>query len=140
MRPLSDMLSDMSVRAKTAEDNAAAARKESHEQLEARIAKVKADAQKHGTAAKAQADQASKEVSNRWTALQAGVRENVDKIHRDLDERREKHDAKAAQRRADRAEENAMAAVDFALYAIDAADEAVLEAIDARVVADASVA
>lgn len=136
MRPVSELLSDMSVRAKSVEDSAAAARTETREQLDARIAKAKSDAQRHIDAAKVQATGAQQEVADQWATLQASVRTQLDDIHRGIDERREEHDAKVALRRADRAESNAVAAIEFALAAIDEADQSVLAAIDARLLAD----
>lgn len=137
MRPLSELLADMSQRAKAAEDNATAARNEGHEQVDARIAKVKADAQNRSDAVKARAAKVEGDVTSGWASLQAGVRDKIDEIHGAVGERRKEHDTKVAQRRADRAEENAVEAIEFALYAIDEADEAVLEAIDARLTAAA---
>jgi hypothetical protein len=54
-----------------------------------------------------------------------------------VDDQRDDHDAKVALRRADWAEANAADAVDFALYAIDEAEASVLDAADARTIADA---
>jgi len=140
MRPLSEMLADMSVRAKAVEDKAAAAQQETHQQVSARLDAAKADAKRRGDAAKAGTTDAEHDITARWASLQAGVRDQLDEIHGSIEERRDAHDAKVAQRRADRAEENAAEAVEFALGAIDEADECVLEAIDARLVADAAAA
>ena len=136
MRPLSEMLADMSVRAKAVEDHAAAAQKETHQQVSDRINAAKADAKRRGDAAKSRKAEAAADISDRWAKLQAGVRNQLDDIHNTIDDRRDAHDAKMAQRRADRAEDNAAAAVEFALAAIEEADESVLEAIDARLVAN----
>ena len=138
MRPLSEMLADMSVRAKAVEDKAAAARQETHQQVSDRISTAKADAKRRGDAVKARGAEAEQDITARWANLQEGVRNQLDEIHGAIDEHRDAHDAKVAQRRADRAEENAAAAVEFALAAIDEADELVLEAIDAQLVADAA--
>jgi hypothetical protein len=133
---MSQMLSDMSGRAKAVEDKAAAAQKETHQQVSDRIDAAKADAKRRGDAARSRTAQSEQDISDRWTKLQAGVRNQLDEIHSTMDDRRDAHDAKVAQRRADRAEENAAAAVEFALVAIDEADESVLEAIDARLIAN----
>lgn len=139
MRPLSELLADMSVRAKAVEDKAATAKQETHQQVSDRINAAKAEAQRRGDAARSRATETEHDISARWATLQAGVRNQLDEIHGAVDERRDAHDAKVAQRRADRAEENAVAAIEFALSAIDEADESVLEAIDARLVANAAV-
>jgi prophage DNA circulation protein len=65
------------------------------------------------------------------------VHEQFGKMRVKLDEKRDDHDAAVAERRAQRTELNAEDAVSFAIFAVDEAEAAVLEAIDARVVADA---
>jgi hypothetical protein len=136
MRPLSESLADMSVHAKSVEDRAAAAQQETHEQISARIQQSKADAQRRSEAAKARRNEVAHDITARWASLRADLRNQIDQIHDGVEERRDEHDAKVAQRHADRAEENAIAAIDFAQSVIDAADEAVLEAIDARAQAE----
>ncbi|HEY6378504.1 MAG TPA: hypothetical protein VI316_04910, partial [Candidatus Dormibacteraeota bacterium] len=116
----------------------AAARNETHEQVDARIAKVKADAQRRREEAKAQGAKAEDDLTRHWQSLQAGVRDHLEQIRSAIDERRDDHDAKVALRRADRADNNAADAIEFALYAIDEAEQSVLEAIDARLVATAA--
>ena len=136
-RPLSEMLYDMSVRAKAVEDKAAIASQETKDQVDARVAKAKADAQRRRDEAQARASAAQRDVNKRWATLQAGVRSQLDDIHSSIDEHKEEHDAKVALRRAEDAEENAAEAIDFAMGALDEADESVLAAIDARLYADA---
>lgn len=46
MKPLSQQLADLSVRAKKAEDDAAAARTEAREKIQARVDKLQADTTK----------------------------------------------------------------------------------------------
>lgn len=137
MRPFSESLADMSVHAKSVADRAAAAQQETREQISARIQQSKADAQRRTEAAKARGTEVGQDITARWAALRADLRNHLDQIHDAVEERRDEHDAKVAQRHADRAEENATEAIDFAQSAIDAAGEAVLEAIGARAQADA---
>jgi hypothetical protein len=77
------------------------------------------------------------DLASAWAGLRAHVQEQTEKIQIKLDEKRDDHDAKAAERRAERAVLNADDAVSFALYAVDEAEAAVLEAADARKIADA---
>ena len=128
----------MSERAKVAEDRAAAARAESREQVEARVATVKADAERRREEAQAQAAKAEDDLTAHWRSLQAGMHDHLQQIRASIDERRDDLDAKLALRRAERAEDNAADAIDFALLAIDEAEESVLEAIDARLIANAA--
>ena len=134
---LSASMAELSQRAKEAEDHIAAARNETHEQLEARVAKAKATAQRQRQETKARGAKAKDELAVAWAGLQAHVQEQFEKIRARLDEKRNDHDAKAAQQRAERAEANAADAADFAQYALDEAEAAALEAADARKIADA---
>ena len=134
---LSASMAELSQRAKEAEDHTAAARNEAHEQLEARVAEAKATAQRRREEMKARGTEVKDELAATWASLRADVQEQLEKIRAKLDDKRDDHDAKVAQRRAERAEINAGDAVSFAVYAVDEAEAAVLEAADARAIADA---
>ena len=143
MAPVSEALAQLSTsigsladRAKHAEEQATAARNEAHDKIEARQAEAKAAAAKRSKAMKVRRDAVKDDISTDWNGLHASVKAHNEKIKAKLDEKRNDHDAAAAERRAKRAEYNAEDAVDFALYAIDMAEAEVLEAIDARVIAD----
>ncbi len=77
------------------------------------------------------------DLASAWASLVTHVQEQVEKMRARLGERRDDLDTQAAERRAERAEANAADAVDFAQYALDEAEAAVLEAADARKIADA---
>ncbi len=134
---LSASMADLSQRAKEAEDHIAAARKETHEQVEARVLAAKASAHRRREEMKTRGTKVRDELASTWTSLLAQVQQQFEKMRAKLDEKRDDHDAKAAERRAERAEANAADAMDFARYALDEAEVSALEAADARKVADA---
>jgi hypothetical protein len=104
--------------------------------IEARVAEARATAQRQREEMKARGAQVKDDLASAWASLGANVQEQFDKIRAKLDEKRDDHDAKVAGRRAERAEVNAADAVGFAYWAIDEAEAAVLQAADARVIAD----
>ena len=130
---LSASMAELSQRAKEAEDHIAAARKETHEQLETRVAEAKASAQRRREEIKTRGAKMNDQLASAWASLVAHVHEQFEKMRAKLDDL----DAQTAERRADRAEANAADAVDFAQYALDEAEAAALEAADARKIADA---
>jgi len=91
---------------------------------------------RRGDEAKAQGDKVGEDIATHWSDLRASLHRQADEVREAGRERREKHDAKAAQRHAEHAEYRAYDAVDYALFALDVAEEAVLEAIDARAQAE----
>ena len=133
---LSTSIGNLAERAKHAEEQATAARTEAHDKIQARQSEAKAAAAKRRKAMEVRRDGVKDDISTDWNGLHASVRAQNEKIRAKLDEKRNDHDAAAAERRAKRAEYNAEDAIDFALYAIDMAEAEVLEAIDARVIAD----
>ena len=134
---LSASMAELSQRAKDAEDHIAAARKETREQLETRVAEAKAAAQRRREEMKTRGIKVNDQLASAWASLVAHVQEQFEKMRAKLDEKRDDLDAQAAERRAERAEANAADAADFAQYALDEAEAAALEAADARKIADA---
>ncbi len=108
---LSASMTELSRRAKEAEEHTAAARDETREQLEARAAEARATAQRRSEEMKARGAKMKDDLASAWAGLRAHVQE--------------------------RAEANAADAIDFASYAVDEAEAAALEAAEARVIADA---
>jgi hypothetical protein len=137
MKPLSEQLTELSARAKQAEDSATAARTEDREAVQARVDQLQADASARGARVHADAAAAKDTVTGRWTALQTQVKTGIDGIKTDIDARKREVDAGRAERKAERAEDNATSAISFAQDAIDYAESAVLDAVIARSDADA---
>jgi hypothetical protein len=136
MKPLSQQLEDLSARAKKAEDDAAAARKEARTSIQARVDKLQADTAARTTRVDAAAASAKDAAVGRWTTLQQQVKTENDRIRADLAVTKAEHDATRAEQKAERAEDNAAAAIAFAYDAIDYAESAVLDAVIARSDAD----
>ena len=133
----SNLLAELSDRAKVAETQAADASSETHEQLGARISDIKAFVKQRRHDLHARVKETGDKITSRWSDLRDDVHKKFGKLHEAIDKGRDDHDAKAAHRRADRAATNAAEAIDFALYAIDEAEASVLAAADARAAADA---
>jgi DNA repair exonuclease SbcCD ATPase subunit len=133
---MSNEMARLSERTKAAEEHAADARTQTHRELEARIATAKDDAQRRRNEAQARGAQAKDDAAAQWSKLRGGVSDHLDQMRSKIDERRDDHDAHVAERRAEQAEENAGDSIDFAAWAVAEAEASVLEAADARVIAD----
>ena len=136
VKPLSAQLADLSVRAKNAEDAAAAAQKEAHDKLVARRdqahAAVTAAIQKMDQDVKA----ANEKVVANWNALKAKVAADMDAWNAKIAQFKHDQGVKRAENHAERLEREAAFAIDFAGAAIEEAKSAVLDAIVGRVEAE----
>jgi hypothetical protein len=132
MQPLSEQLQDLSDHAKKTEDVVDAARRKDRQ----RLARQKADLQASIAVASADASNARDKVSTWWADTRASVDERFAARRAKADERHLEHDLKRAQHHADEAEADAADAVAFALYLLDEAEQAVIDAVIARAVAD----
>jgi len=111
---LSESMAGLSQRAKEAEDHLAATRKETREELEARVAGAKATAQRRREEIKTRGTTVKDELASAWASLLGQVQEQFEKMRARLEEKRDDFDAYTAERRAERAGANAADAVDFA--------------------------
>jgi hypothetical protein len=134
---LSDQLLDLSVHAKNAEVAAAAAQKEAHDKITARINEAHASA----TAAVDKAKQSLKAVEDtgarKWEAAKAKVAADVDNLKTHVATKKRVIDAKVADHEADNAESDARFAIDYAIATVEQAKLAVFNAISARFDAEA---
>jgi len=133
---LSEQLTRLADRAKETEDRYAAAQAKAKVNLEQDVKEARESAQEQADALDTAIDQGKDKVSAWWTNVQRSWNEQMADMHRDIDEKRATHDLKAAQRRADSAEEDAGFAVELAYGAVVEAEYAVLDAALARVQAD----
>jgi hypothetical protein len=135
-KPLSEQLAEMSVRAKSAEDSVAAAKKEAHEKFEARREQAHAAA----TAATEKVNQEVKSVKDtatrNWNALQAKVDADIQNLKAGIAQRKREREAGRAESNAERLEWEAGFAIDYAVASIEQAKLAVLDAIAGRVEAE----
>jgi hypothetical protein len=136
MKPLSEQLADMSVRAKSAEDTMAAAQKEAHDKLVAR----KEQARTAATNAVEKVNQQIKSVedfsSQHWNAMKAKIAADMDALKTRVTTQKHERDVKRAERLADQLEWEAGFAIDYAIASIEQAKLAVLDAIDGRLAAE----
>jgi hypothetical protein len=93
---LSASMAGLPQRAKEAEDQIAAARKETREELEARVAGAKATAQRRRVEIKTRGTTVKDELASAWASLLGQVQEQFEKMQARLEEKRDDFDAKAA--------------------------------------------
>jgi hypothetical protein len=136
VRPLSEQLADLSVRAKSAEDAVKAAKTEAHEKVVARREQSRAAV----TAAIGKMDQDIKSVattaSKNWAALQAKVAADLETLKAGIEERKHDRAVKRAENYAEGLEDEAAFSIDYAISAIEQAKLAVLDAMVGRVEAE----
>ena len=111
-------------------------RKETNEQVKARLSQAKADIDARQSAVKEKAGQATDHAQSQWKSMKADAAAKIQAMQDRVDRKRDEHDVKKAERDAEDAEEDAADALDYATWAVDQAQLAVLHAIDARTWAD----
>jgi predicted nucleic acid-binding Zn-ribbon protein len=129
---LSEQLSELSVRAKHAEDAFSTAQKEAHDKMEAR----KQQARVAATTAVEKVNQEIKSANNtaarNWSAVKAKIDADMDTLKAKASTVKHKLDVKTAEDYADEMEWEAGFAVDYAIASVEQATLAVLDAIDSR--------
>jgi hypothetical protein len=133
---LSDQLSSLAARAKEFEDRAAAAKAKAKSDLETEVKQARKSADEQGEALRKTAQEGKGKISAWWADVQHSWNEHLDAIRKHVADRRAAHDADAAQRAAESADEDAAFAIDFAYAAIEEAEYAVLDADLAHMEAD----
>jgi hypothetical protein len=129
-------MTELSQRAKTAEQQTSAAVTDTTDEIEKRIAQVKNDGLALRDDFRTRRAEAKTEDAARWSALRTNFQDHFDQMRQQAEERKNDRDARVAERRAERAEANAADAIDFAAYAIEEAQVTALEATEARAIAD----
>ena len=138
VKRLSDQLSDLSVRAKNAENAVMAAQKEGHDKVVARTAEARASATAAVDKVKQAVKAASDAGSTKWGAMEAKLGADMDALKMRASEKKRAIDAKIAEHDAEDAEDDASFAIDFAIVSVEQAKLAVLDAIAARLDAEAA--
>ena len=136
VKPLSEQLADLSVRAKCAEDAFSEAQKEAHDKIEARKQKARADATTAVEKVNQKIKSANDDAKRDWNAVKAKVAADIAVLKANVAEAKHNHDVKRAESRADQLEWDAGFAIDYAIASVEQAKLAVLDAIDGRVQAD----
>jgi len=133
---LSDQLTKLAVKAKEAEDRAAAAQTQAKSDLERAVKNARESAQANADELRKNAETDKEILSEWWDDMQRTWNEHVATVRKNLDQKKAEHDVKAAERRAYGAEEDASFAVHYAYATVQEAEYAVLDAILARKEAD----
>ena len=136
VKPLSAQLADLSVRAKNAEDAAAAAQKQAHDKAIA----LRDQARAAATAAIEKVNQdiksAGDSVTSQWNVLKTKVAADMDAWNAKVAQLKHEISAKQAEKHAEWLEWEASFAIDYAKATIEEAKSAVLDAIVARIEAE----
>ncbi len=90
MKPLSQQLANLSVRAKNTEDAAAAAQKEAHDKVVARVAQAQATAEEAVQQVNQNIKSASDTASAKWNGMKAKIAADIDDLKSKVAQR--KHD------------------------------------------------
>lgn len=136
MKPLSEQLADLSIRAKSAEDAMAAAQKEAHDKLVSRREQAHVAAMNAVEKVNQQIKSVEDSSSQRWNAMKAKITADIDALKTRVTIKKHERDVKRAEKHADQLEREAGFAIDYASASIEQAKLAVLDAIDGRLAAE----
>lgn len=109
---------------------------ESHEQLKLRAAQLEDSSAPAAETTETETETEETGSRSGWDQMKADVSEKRQHTKSKIDKRNRHMDAKAAKKDAEWAESEALAAIDFATGAVVNAEVAILDAIDARLLAD----
>ena len=133
---LADELRKLSARAQEAETHAGSARDKAKADLEQDVDSARASTQARADELRATAEERKGSISAWWTDVQKSWDQHVADARGQMETKKEQHDARVAQRRAETAEADAEFAIDFAYSAVVEAEYAVLDAALGRKEAD----
>ena len=129
MKPLSEQLANLSTRVKNAEDAAAAAQKEAHDKVVARVAQAQASAEEAVQKVNRNITSASDTASAKWKGMKAKIAADLDDLKSKVGQRKHDLNVKRAANYAQLLDEDASFAIDYATASIEQAKVAVLDAI-----------
>ena len=129
MKPLSEQLANLSVRAKQAEDAATAAQKEAHDKVIARVAQAQASAEQAVQKVDQNIKSASDTASIKWNGLKAKIAADMNDLKSKVAQRKHELSVKRAANYSQLLDEDASFAIDYAIASIEQAKMAVLDAI-----------
>lgn len=134
---LSDQIDALQSRAAELKTSFEASRHETSDKIKERIAGVKAEADAAPGAAHEHVDDSVDRAHSQWQSFKADVSAKMTELKQHIQRKHDQHDAKDAEKAAKRAEDYAVDSVDFAAWAIEQAQFDVLDAVEARAVANA---
>jgi len=132
-KPISEQLANLSVQAKKAEDAVAAAQKETHDKVVARIAQAQAAAEEAVQKVNQNIKSAGDTASTKWNGLKAKVAADIDGLKSKVAQRKHEAGVKRAQNYSQSLDDDAAVAIDYAIASIEQAKLAVLDAIAGRI-------
>jgi len=134
----SDTLSHLANRAKSAEDRVAAAQTQARSQLQTQVTEARRNAERAAEGLQKQTAKGAASASRLWIDVQQTWSSHVAQIRQEMESRSAEREVKAVRRRADKAEDDAVAAVIFAEAALEEAEYAILDATLARMDAESA--
>jgi hypothetical protein len=137
---ISDQIDALQQRTADLKSSFEQSKKETGEQVKARLGQTKAKIEADQDAAKEKAGQAADHAKGQWAAMKADAQAKSAAFQDRIDRQRDEHDVKRAERDAEDAEDDAADALDYAAWVVDQAQLAVLDAVAARTSADAKAA
>lgn len=132
MKPLSQMLAELSAQAKIAEDRIAKAQTEARERVEQKRDQVRHETEQALAKVRQRVEGAKGEARTRFNALLAKVSADFEQIKKDAGEKKMKFEVWQADNYASDKEADAIAAIDYAVAATKIAEFQTLDAIAAR--------
>ncbi len=138
MKPLSEYLSALSERAKKAEDNFAAANTEAKEQLAERREKARAQITATIDRIDGDLERAGNQASADWAGFKGKLAADRDRLKAGFEKGKHNLQVRQTENRAEDYEFDAALAIDYAIATVEQAELAVLDALSARVEAEAT--
>jgi hypothetical protein len=133
---LSDELKKLAARVQEAQTRAPAARDKAKADLEQDVDSARASANARSDELRATAEKKKGSISAWWTDVQKSWDQHVAEARGHVEAKKEQHDVRVAQRRAENAEADAEFAIEYAYSAVVEAEYTVLDAALARKEAD----
>ena len=137
---LSEQADALQAKAADLKSSLDASRRETDEQIKARLANAKTKAAAARGTVHGEAGQTADRAHAQWQSFKADTSARMQQLQEQIERKRNERDVKAAEKDAESAEDNAADALDYAAWAIDEAEFAVLDAAVARAWADARAA
>jgi len=128
-KPLSEQLANLSAHVKNIEESAAAAKKEAHDKVVARVAQAQTAAEETVQKLNQNIKSASDTTSAKWNGLKAKIAADVDNLKSKVAQRKHDLSVTRAENYAESLDEDASFAIDYAIASVDQAKLAVLDAI-----------
>ena len=129
MKPLSEQLANLSVRVKNTEDAAAAAQKEAHDKVVARVTQAQATAEEAVQKVNQNIKSANDTASDKWNGMKAKIAADMVDLKSKVAQRKHDLSIKRAANYSQLLDEDASFAIDYAIASIEQAKVAVLDSI-----------